>query len=217
MQYQRLLSAGKVNKDDEFMAARFLRDVQRMLEPVKVINPYAMGLSLPQSVFKPRRTNSHYLQFIEAVTFYCQWQREKKYDEQTGEEYIETTIEDIEQANELIKEVLLRKSDEITGACRNYLEELKKYLKQNNQTKFAALEIRRKLKVKKTTQWRYHKQLMESYYIRKVRKKKGETIVRYEVTNPNEYNELEQEITKALQQCITNIDKPALSLSLIHI
>ncbi len=207
MQYQRLLSAGKVNKDDEFMAARFLRDVQRMLEPIKVINPYAEFLELPQTVFKPRRTNTHYLQFIEAITFYCQHQREKKYDEQTGEEYIETTIEDIEQANELIKEVLLRKSDEITGACRNYLEELKKYLKQNNQTKFAALEIRRKLKVKKTTQWRYHKQLMESYYIRKVLKKKGETIVHYEITNPNEYTELEQQITKALEQCIIDIDR----------
>ncbi|TSE03150.1 hypothetical protein [Aquimarina algiphila] len=207
MHYQRLLSAGKVNNDDEFIAARFLRDVQRILQPIKVINPYAEYLELPESVFKPRRTNSHYLQFIEAVTFYCQYQRPKKYDEQTGEEYIETTIEDIQQANELIKETLLRKSDEITGVCRNYLEELKKYLHQNTQTTFTALEIRRRLKVKKTTQWRYHQQLQDNYYIKKQRKKKGETIIRYEITNPNEYKELEQQISKALQECITNIDR----------
>ncbi len=206
MQYQRRASAGKINKDHEFTAARFLRDIQRILEPIRVINPYAEYLELPESVFKPRRTNSHYLQFIEAVTFYKQYQRERKYDQQTGEEYIETTIEDIEEANELIKEVLLRKSDEITGACRNYLEELKKYLYQNTQTTFTALEIRRRLKVKKTTQWRYHQQLQDNYYIKKQRKKKGETIIRYEITNPNEYKELEQQITKALQQCITNID-----------
>ena len=80
MHYQRLLSAGKVNKDDEFIAARFLRDVQRVLKPIKVINPYAEFLELPQSVFKPRRTNSHYLQFIEAITFYKQLQRSKKYN-----------------------------------------------------------------------------------------------------------------------------------------
>ena len=86
-----------------------------------------MHLSLPASVFKPRRTNAHYLQFIEAVTFYCQWQRQKKYDLQTGEEYIETTIEDIKQANRLIKTILLRKSDTLNGATRNYLEELKVY------------------------------------------------------------------------------------------
>jgi len=207
MHYQRLLSAGKVNKDEEFIHARFLRDVQRMLQPIRVINPYAEYLSLPSAVFKPRRTNSHYLQFIEAITFYKQAQRAKKYDEQTGEEYIETTIEDIEEANQLIKEVLLRKSDEITGACRNYLEELKKYLHQNNQTTFTALEIRRRLKVKKTTQWRYHQQLQDNYYIKKQRKKKGQTSIRYEITNPNEYKELEQQITKALQESIINIDR----------
>ncbi|MBQ0735247.1 hypothetical protein [Aquimarina celericrescens] len=206
MHYQRAESAGQVSKHEECIAARFLRDVQRTLHPIAVRNPYAMRLSLPQSVFKPRRTNSHYLQFIEAITFYCQWQRQKKYDKQTGEEYIETTIEDIKAANQLIIEVLLRKSDEITGACRNYLEELKKYLQVNNQTTFTALEIRRRLKVKKTTQWRYHKQLIESYYIKKIRKKKGETIVRYEITNPNEYKELEEAITKALQECIIKIN-----------
>ncbi|WP_282086650.1 hypothetical protein [Aquimarina algiphila] len=206
MHYQRRASAGKINQDDEHIAARFLRDVQRILKPIKVINPYAEYLELPESVFKPRRTNSHYLQFIEAVTFYCQYQRPKKYDEQTGEEYIETTIEDIQQANELIKETLLRKSDEITGACRNYLEELKKYLHQNTQTTFTALEIRRRLKVKKTTQWRYHQQLQDNYYIKKVKKKKGDPIIRYEITNPNEYKELEQQISKALQECIVNID-----------
>jgi hypothetical protein len=124
MQYQRLLSAGKVNNDNEFIASRFLRDVQRVLQPIKVINPYAEYLELPQSVFKPRRTNAHYLQFIEAITFYKQAQRERKYDEQTGEEYIETTIEDIEEANQLIKEVLLRKSDILNGACRNFFEML---------------------------------------------------------------------------------------------
>ena len=76
--------------------------MQRVLKPIKVINPFAEHLELPQSVFKPRRTNSHYLQFIEAITFYKQYQREKEYDTETGEEFIETTIEDIEEANELI-------------------------------------------------------------------------------------------------------------------
>jgi len=205
MEYQRLLSAGKVNNDEEFNAARFLRDVQRILKPIKVVNPYAEYLSLPQSVFKPRRTNSHYLQFIEVVTFYCQWQRQKKYDKETGEEYIETTIEDIQEANKLITEVLLRKSDEITGACRNYLESLKEYLIYKNQSTFTALEIRRRLKVKKTTQWRYHQQLQDNYYIRKQKKKKGETSIKYEITNPKEYKELEKSITKALQESIDKI------------
>ena len=125
MNYQRIASAGQLNETEQLESVELLRNVQRVLKPIKVINPYAMYLELPQSVFKPRRTNSHYLQFIEAITFYKQYQREKKYDEQTGEEFIETEIEDIREANELITEVLLRKSDTITGATRNHLENLK--------------------------------------------------------------------------------------------
>jgi len=206
MNYQRFMSAGKINVQEQIESTGLLQNVQRLLKPIRVINPYAEYLELPQSVFKPRRTNSHYLQFIEAITFYKQYQREKKYDEQTGKEYIETTIEDIKEANELIIEVLLRKSDTITGACRNYLEELKKHLTVEKQTTFTALEIRRKLKVKKTTQWRYHQQLMDSYYIKKV-KIKGENLNRYEVTNPNEYKELEETISKSLEECITKIER----------
>lgn len=204
MSYQRRASAGKLNEQSEIKSRELLQNVQRVLKPVKVVNPYAEFLELPQSVFKPRRTNSHYLQFIEAITFYKQYQRERKADEQTGEMYIETTIEDMEEANQLIIEVLLRKSDTINGATRNYLESLKSYLNTENQTTFTALEIRRRLKVKKTTQWRYHQQLIDNYYIKKV-KKKGENLNRYEVTNPNEYKELEETISKSLQDCITKI------------
>lgn len=200
MDYQRRASAGKLDEEQQLKAAELLRNVQRVLKPIKVINPFALYLELPGSVFKPRRTNSHYLQFIEAITFYCQRQRQKKYDGVTGEEYIETTIEDIKEANELIIDVLLRKSDIITGACRNYLEELKKHT-----TSFTALEMRRKLKIKKTTQWRYHKQLLENSYIRKTRAK-GDTLNRYEVTDPDEYEALEEAITQALRNCLDQIN-----------
>ena len=200
MQYQRLASAGKLNGQEQLEAAELLRNVQRTLKPIKVINPFAEHLGLPESVFKPRRTNSHYLQFIEAITFYKQWQRHRQYDKETGEEYIETSIEDIKEANELITEVLLRKSDTITGACRNYLEELKKH-----QGVFTALEMRRKLKVKKTTQWRYHRQLLENNYIKKV-KIRGESLTRYEVTDPDEYKALEEAIAQALRDCLDQIN-----------
>jgi len=202
MNYQRLISAGKLNEQEQFEAAELLRNVQRVLKPIKVINPFAEYLELPQSVFKPRRTNSHYLQFIEAITFYCQRQRQKKYDENTGEEYIETTIEDIQQANELIAEVLLRKSDTITGATRNHLENLKAYLKEKKQTRFTNAEIRKGLRVKETTLRRYNKQLLTENYIRKVKGKKG-THYHFEIVNIDEYANLKSEISEALSNCLT--------------
>lgn len=206
MQYQRLATAGKLNEEQEFLAAELLRNVQRVLKPIKVINPYAEYLELPQSVFKPRRTNSHYLQFINAITFYKQWQRHRQYDKQTGEEYIETTIEDIQEANELITEVLLRKSDTITGACRNYLERLKQYLQTNKQTTFTNAEIRRSLHIKASTLRRYHLQLLEEGYTKKVKGKQGQAYY-YEIVDMQEYTELKSQITEALQQAITKINK----------
>ena len=205
MQYQRFLSAGKLNEQEQIDAKEIVQNVQRVLKPIKVINPYAEFLELPQSVFKPRRTNSHYLQFIEAITFYKQYQRERKYDEQTGEEYIETEIEDIQEANELITEVLLRKSDTITGACRNHLESLKNYLKANNQTTFTNAEIRRRLRVKETTLRRYNKQLIAEDYIRRIKKAKTKSYC-FEIVDIDEYKVLKEQIHKALENCVTQIE-----------
>ncbi|MET3047427.1 hypothetical protein [Flavobacterium covae] len=205
MQYQRQLSAGKINYEQEHQTRELLKNCQRLLKTISVRNPFAEFLTLPNSVFKPRRTNAHYLQFIEAITFYKQYQKYHHIDKETGEEYIETSIEDIQEANELIKEVLLRKSDTITGASRNYLENLKIYLLEQNQTTFTSYEVRRKLRLTKTTQWRYHQQLLENNHLKKI-KKKGENTQYYEITNPNEYKELEAQISQALQECISKIE-----------
>jgi len=202
MQYQRKLSAGNVNIDTEIKAKRQLQNVQHLLKKIRIVNPFAEHLHLPQSVFKPRRTNSHYLQFIEAVTFYKQYQRERKYDETTGEEFIETAIEDIREANALLQEVLLRKSDMITGACRNYLESLKTYLKTNKQTTFTNAEIRRNLRIKGTTLRRYHTQLIEDNYIKKSNNNKYKGYI-YEIVSYEEYTELQEQINNALENCIT--------------
>lgn len=205
MNYQRRASAGKLNEQDEIQARELLKNVQRILKPIKVVNPFAEYLELPKSVFKPRRTNSHYLQFIEIITFYKQYQRESKVDTQTGEIYIETTIEDIQEANELIIDVLLRKSDMITGATRNYLESLKDYLKKNNQTTFTNSEIRRNLRIKETTLRRYNGQLLAENYIQRVQKAKTKSYC-FEVVDVDEYSNLKEQINSALQNCIIQIE-----------
>ncbi len=205
MDYQRLISAGKVNEEQEHKAKELLKNVQRLLKPIKVINPFAEYLELPKSVFKPRRTNSHYLQFIEAITFYKQYQRENQYDKDTGEEFIETTIEDIKEANELIIDVLLRKSDTITGATRNHLENLKGYLTKNNQTTFTNAEIRRHLRIKETTLRRYNTQLLAENYIQRVKKSKTKSYC-FEVVDVDEYTNLKEQINEALQNCIIQIE-----------
>ncbi|QLE02026.1 hypothetical protein HX109_10840 [Galbibacter sp. BG1] len=119
--------------------------------------------------------------------------------------HIETTIEDIQEANELIIDVLLRKSDTITGATRNYLESLKDYLKKNNQTTFTNAEIRRNLRIKETTLRRYNSQLLAENYIQRVKKSKTKSYC-FEVVDVDEYSNLKAQINGALQNCITQIE-----------
>ncbi len=144
------------------------------------------------------------MQFIEAITFYHQWQREKKYDTGTGEEYIETTLEDIAAANALMKEVLLRKSDELTGACRYYFERLKKWLKEESKTAFTNHQARTALRENHSNQKRYMIQLQQAGLVSKSKgdQKKG---FYYQVVNLEEFERLKSGITGALDTIFSRI------------
>lgn len=208
MAFQRKASAGNVNIEDQLYAQDLLQNVQRCLSAVTVRNPYAEYLILPKSVFKPRRSNAHYLQFIEAITFYYQKQRESKYDTHTGEEYIETTLEDIRQANTLIKSILLRKSDSLNGATRNYLECLKTHLAEKKETIFTNQQIRKELRIAESTLRRYHQLLIQEGYIKKRTDIKTESFT-YEIVDVDEYKNLEKMINNALDECLQNVQKKA--------
>ena len=202
MNHQRKASAGKINIEEQLKAKIVLQNSQYLLKPIKVVNPYAEVLELPNEVLKPRRTNAHYLQFIELITYYHQFQRELKYDKQTGEEYIETTIEDIKNANELIKEVLIRKADILNGATRTYFEKLKEVLKANKKTDYTNGWIRNQLRLPKTTQWRYHTYLMDLGLIEKTDNKEQ---VSYQINNKKEYEQLKNQIDTILQKTLHQI------------
>jgi len=134
MDYQRRLSAGLIDRYEERKIREQLKNVQRILKPITVKNPFATYLSLPEAVFKPRRTMLLLLLFTETITYYHQYQRELKTDRDTGEQYIETTAEDIEAAFSLLETTLLKKSDELNDACRKFFEQLKAWLKQHNDS-----------------------------------------------------------------------------------
>lgn len=204
MNFQRSLSAGKINKEEQYAKRILLQNCQRLLQPIVVINPYAEYLKLPKDVFKPRRTNAHYLAFVEAITFYHQYQREQKVNEATGELYIETSIEDIEQANELMKDILLRKSDELTGGCRKYFESLKSYLKEKKKNQFTNYEIKTELHIPITTVKRHNTALLQSYLLKKTENEET-TAHLYEITGTEEYKQLQKRINTVLDEVVRTI------------
>jgi hypothetical protein len=205
MHYQRLKSAGKVDAYGQQQVKQLLQNVQRVLLPITVRNPYAELLQLPPSVFKPRRTNAHYLAFIEVITFYHQYQREQKKDESTGKVYIETTIADIKAANQLLSEVLLRKSDELPGACRNYYEALKQYLQQQLKDSFTNRMISKELHMPISTVKRHNFMLFQTGYLTKLPGAGENKEFTYATTDQQEYQQMKNSITTVLDAILQKI------------
>lgn len=205
MEYQRKLSAGKIDSRTETSLKEFFKDMQSVLKPVKVRNPYAELLKLPEYVFKPLRTNSHYLATIETITFYHQYQRTLKTDPATGETYVETTLEDIEWANRLLKDVLLAKSDELSGECRSFFERLKTWIKTGQRTSFFASQIRESFRMNPNNLKYYLVQLTRYGYIKPVGGDRYKRGFEYEVVNFDEYNKLNTSINSVFDEVLAKI------------
>ncbi|NQZ75972.1 MAG: hypothetical protein HRT61_07655 [Ekhidna sp.] len=215
MNYQRAEAAGLIDRMEQYKIIEQFQNMQRVLQPVAIRNPYAPQLIIPKEVFKPRRTNAHYLAFIEAVTFYHQYQREKKADEETGEEYIETTLEDIKEANGLIKGILIRKSDELSGACRNYFEGLKQWIQSEKKERFSATQAMRGMRIKETTIRRYHRQLVSMGLLR-YEKVKGEKTHHYYVNSYEDYQTLQKKIDSILDQKLEELKQKEENATIRH-
>ena len=205
MEYQRKFSAGKINLQQEEELKESFRDIQTVLKRIRVRNPYAEFLKIPEEVLKPLRTNMHYLGFIEAITLYHQYQRDIKQDQHTGEPYIETNLEDIAWANKLLKEALLAKSDELSGACRKFFEQLKSWMKEEKKTSFYANEVRSDFRMNPSKLKRYLIELTR-YGCMTIaggnRYKKG---YEYELSDPQEYEKLRTNVSNVLDQILEEL------------
>jgi DNA primase len=206
MQYQRKLHAGKIDKAQEENAKELLQDMQLMFRNIMVVNPYAEKLTIPETVFKPLRTNAHYLQFIEAITFIYQFQCEVKKDAQ-GMPYIEATLEHIEIANRLLKDVLLSKSDELTKACRDFLEMVKGLLTKEKKTSFYRSNIREWTRINPDNVRHYLAQLVKFGYVKIIGGNKHKGGFEYEITDKDEYTKLNNSVQSALDKALEEIKK----------
>jgi predicted transcriptional regulator len=103
-----------------------------------------------------------------------------------------------------MKEILLRKSDELNGATRGYFEKLKDYLKESKQTDYTNREIRQHLRIKGTTLRRYHNELLGSGMIRMKAGRKN-TGYCYEVVSHEEYKRLQDHIDSMLDEILQKL------------
>ncbi|PRY48542.1 hypothetical protein B0I27_1141 [Arcticibacter pallidicorallinus] len=212
MDYQRKLSAGQIDQSQERKVQEQIKNVQRILKPITVKNPYATFLQLPEAIFKPRRTMLLLLLFTETITYYHQYQRELKTDTDTGEQYIESTPEDIEAAFRLLETTLLKKSDELNDACRNFFERLKAYLKAQDTEAFYAKEIRSAFRLSPSSLKRYLYELERMGYIKITRGNRYKGF-EYKVSSWNDMETLQGNTHALITEVLAQIKQTAVARS----
>lgn len=99
------------------------KNANRLLPPLKVVNPYADLLTFTSKSLRARRDNTKYLGLIQAIAYLFQYQRKRHRVDYGGEsvEYINVTLADIGHANGLAAEVLGRSLDELSPPSRKLL------------------------------------------------------------------------------------------------
>ena len=127
--------------------------LQRLLEPVAVVNPFEPLLSYGDDRLAFRRDHPKYLNLILAVTFLHQMQRPRKHDPELGD-YIETTLDDIAIANELAHQLFGQSQDDLSFPSRQLLRLVGDYVsrraaeekKQPEAVEFTRRELREAIK-----------------------------------------------------------------------
>ena len=120
-------------------------NMQRLLKPLAVVNPYAPYLDYPFDRLQMRREFGKYMTLINAITLLHQHQRELKTKTQDGKtlQYIEVTVEDIALANDLALTFFPHGLDDMAPHTRSLAVEIAKLIKhKGGEVKFTRKELR---------------------------------------------------------------------------
>ncbi|MET1257491.1 hypothetical protein [Aliikangiella maris] len=124
---------GLLSKEKKSKLVTIHRNAQRLLRPLKVVNPFAEQLTFLSNKTRTRRDHQKYLALIRSITLLHQYQREIKSIQQNDKviEYIEVTLDDIKVANLLAHEVLGRTFDELPPQTRKLLKLITEFVQQS--------------------------------------------------------------------------------------
>jgi hypothetical protein len=136
LQRERRTLAGLVGKAERAAVLGLLRNVQRLLKPLDVLNPFAPALTFVNGRARNRRDHEKYLTLIDTIALLHQHQRPRGRHEIEGGrvvEYVAVTLDDIALANELAPEVLGRSLDELPPQTRRLLDHVKTLVKAKRE------------------------------------------------------------------------------------
>lgn len=205
MDYQKKCKAGLIQTDEVNTAKNELKNIIATLQNISVINPYATLINLPEEVQHPRKSLLLLLNFIEAITYFFQYQREQTADKATGEVFVKTHPADIELAFKLLQPTLFKRADELSSPARFFYQWLTKFLTEAKTNQFTALDIRKAKAIHPRTLNNYLQELKLFSYIQVTGGNKHREGFIYKLTSINEQNDTNNRIEKALQETLKNI------------
>ena len=187
---------GLVRREERRAILRLHQNAQRLLRPVRVVNPYAKELTFPDGLLRTRRDHMKYLTLIRASAFLHQHQRPLKTASFGVKriEYVEATPEDIAVANRLVSEVLGRSLDDLRPETRRMLLAIDELVtKESQKQKMSRSDFRfSRRQVREYTGWsatqvRIHmERLHEMEYLVTHRGGRGQSFVYELVFEPSE-------------------------------
>ncbi len=123
-----------------------LRNAQRLLSPLAVVNPFAPALTFATARTRNRRDHEKYLTLIDSIALLHQHQRQRGQHLVNGRtvEFVEVTLDDIALANELAPEVLGRSLDELPPQTRRLLGFIRELMTGKRKAQKAATTFSRR-------------------------------------------------------------------------
>ncbi len=154
LQRERRTLAGLVAREERKDVLTLLKNAQRLLVPVEILNPFAPRLTFPSGRTRNRRDHEKYLTLIDAIALLHQHQRARGQHVVQGRmvEYIEVTLDDIALANEIAPEVLGRSLDELPPQTRTLLEHIRVLVKTKRESVKTAFSFSRR-EIKELSGW----------------------------------------------------------------
>jgi hypothetical protein len=106
--------------------------------------------------------------------------------------------------------VLLAKSDELTKACRNFLEDIKAKLDEQKKVSFFKSDIREMMRINPNNLKYYLQTLLFYGYIKVIGGNKFKGGYEYEITDKHEYEHLQNVVKTALDKALEEIRKESM-------
>jgi len=183
LQRERETLAGMLLKLDRDATLRLHRNAQRLLRPLRVVNPFAQRLTFLDDRTRTRRDHTKYLTLIRTLALIHQYQRPTR--NTSGVSYIEATLDDIATANRLASEVLGRSLDELPPQTRRLLLLLDEFVRAECERlkiaradfRFSRRDVRERIRWSDTALKVHLHRLEEMEYLLVHRAKRGQGFV----------------------------------------